>query len=160
MSEQPILCNQCRQPTSFEVLGPVSGDEKQLTVTLRGMPVLVCPNGHRQFAHGKFAMQLLMHLTEEDEPNLPTGNEKGVLLFKHFLCADCGSELQPKEDHRHTFSIDVALADQPKFDIDLTMPVYRCSRCAKEQLHSLKEIRARTPGALVSAFRAAGIAHA
>lgn len=156
MSEQARPCRQCRQPTSVELLDPVSGDEKQLTVTLRGLPVLVCPNGHRHFAHDGFAMQLLQHLTDEDEPRLPSGNEKG-LLFKHFSCASCGGDLQPKPDHRQTFSVDLALEDQAKFGIDLTMPVYRCHECGREQLHSLKEVRARTPAALVSAFRAAGI---
>ncbi len=41
--------------------------------------------------------------------------------------------------------------------VDLTMPVYRCSACGKEQLHSLKEIRKLTPEALAHAFQAADI---
>lgn len=141
---------------SVEMIGAASGEDKQLTLTLRDFPVLVCPNGHRQFPHAKFAMQLLLRLTQEDNSQLPIVNEKG-LLFKQFLCTGCGAPLQSKADHRHTFSLDVTLQEAPKFGIELTLPAYRCSSCGKEQLQSLDEVRGRTPGALVSAFRAAGI---
>lgn len=52
---------------------------------------------------------------------------------------------------------DVALVDFEPFRVELTVPVYRCKKCSREQLHSLKEVRSRTPEALAQAFRAAGI---
>lgn len=152
-------CPSCHQAMSVQQIEPVNGEDNPLAVTLRGLPVFACANGHRQFLHPEFAFQVLRHLTDDDEPKLPVSNEKG-LIFKHFLCADCGAEPRPKPDHRHTFSVAVALPGFPAFDIDLTIPVYRCDACGMEQLHSLKEIRGHTPAALVAAFRAAGIPHA
>ena len=43
------------------------------------------------------------------------------------------------------------------FRIELTVPVYRCAACSQQQLHSLKEVRSRTPEALAQAFHAADI---
>jgi len=44
------------------------------------------------------------------------------------------------------------------FDVELTMPVHRCPSCGHEQVHSLKEVRSRTPAALAHAFKGAAIA--
>jgi hypothetical protein len=155
----PRRCETCRGETTMKLAGPFTGDDRDLTLTLQGLPVLECANGHRQFVHPDFALQLLAHLTEEDEAKLPAASTKGV-LFKHFLCTDCGTELQAKTDHAHTFSVDVALPAAPPFHIDLTMPVYHCTACGKDQLHSIKDVRTRTPRALMQAFKAGGLAHA
>lgn len=156
MTETCRSCRTCHQPTKPLMLDAVAGEEKALGVTVRTLPVLECTNGHRQFVHADFALQLLDHLMQEDEPQLPAGEEKG-LLFKHFFCNDCGQELLPKPDHRHTFSMTPALEAQPDLTVDLTIAVYRCGGCGKEQLHSLKELRKLTPAALAHAFQAAGI---
>jgi hypothetical protein len=123
---------------------------------LHGLPVLTCKSGHKQFVRASFALDLLNHLVEQDEPQLPASDAKG-LMFKHYHCQGCGQELQAKPDHRHTFTIDVALPESRAFQVDLTSPVYKCGRCGKEQLHSLKEVRKLTPEALVHAFKEAGI---
>lgn len=158
MSEKRRACATCHQPTAVERIDEARGEEKELVVTLRGMPVLVCGNGHRQFMTPDFPLLLLDHLTELDEPKLPAGAEKGFIV-KHFLCADCGGELRSEPDHAHTFSFDVALPQIDAFAVDLTTPVYRCGRCGREQLHSLKALRKLTPAALAHAFKAAQIPH-
>ena len=43
------------------------------------------------------------------------------------------------------------------FRVALTAPVYRCPACARDQVHSLNEVRKRTPEALTHVFQAAGI---
>ena len=62
------------------------------------------------------------------------------------------------DDRRRTFHLDVELPDTAPFDVELTMPVHRCARCGHEQVHSLKEVRSRTPAALAHAFKSAEIA--
>ena len=156
MSETYRSCKTCRATTTPQQLDAIAGEEKALAVTIRGLTVLACSEGHKQFLHADSPLVLLNHLVEEDEAQLPAGEEKG-LVFKHFHCNDCGQELQPKPDHRHTFTIEPGLADQPGLKVDLTMAVYKCAGCSMEQLHSLKEVRKLTPNALVHAFQAAGI---
>jgi len=151
-----ISCDRCKGDTEFTVVSFVDGEAGPLTIRLRDFPLLCCEQGHRQFARRQFAAELLEHLTQQDEPELPSGEQKGFFK-KHYLCQDCGAELEPKSDHRHTFSIDIKLEDLDAFGVNLSMPVYKCSTCAKEQLHSLDEIRRLTPEALAHAFEAAGI---
>ncbi len=150
-------CPSCRGETTLETVPDTSGQEDPLEVTLRALPVLRCPRGHTHFITIDFPIRLLEHLVTEDEKQLPAAEKKG-LIFKHFLCADCGEELLPKPDHQHTFEVNLELPDVTPFVVRLSMPVYRCSGCAKEQLHSLAEIQGHTPGALAKAFEAAGIA--
>lgn len=149
-------CVRCRASTGSDVLDSAAGEAGPIALTLEGMPILACPKGHRQFLHPQFPRQLLEHLLEEDEGRLPAGEEQG-LLRKHYHCGACGARLEAQPDHRETFRFDLALDDADPFRVALTAPVYRCPACSKEQVHSLKEVRKRTPEALTQAFQAAGI---
>jgi len=149
-------CNQCRAETEITIINCADGEADSLRLRLKDFPLRECAAGHRQFVRPDFAAELLYHLTEEDEPELPAGKEKGLIL-KKYLCASCGEALEPKPDHRHTFSIEVRLEELDPFGVDLSMPVYKCSACEKEQLHSLKEVRKLTPAAMAHAFEAASI---
>jgi len=154
-------CNRCHAETEITIINFADGEADSLRIRLKELPLRQCPEGHRQFVRPNFAIELLRHLTEEDEPELPAGKEKG-LIMKKYLCESCGEALEPKPDHRHTFSIDIELDDielddLDPFVVDLSMPVYKCSACAREQLHSLKEVRKLTPAAMAHAFEAANI---
>jgi DNA-directed RNA polymerase subunit RPC12/RpoP len=149
-------CSRCHGDTELTIIGFADGEADSLRIRLKDLPLLTCAEGHRQFVRAQFPAELLEHLTQQEEPELPTGEKKGFIL-KHYLCEDCGAELEPKPDHRHSFSFDVKLDDLDAFGVELTMPVYKCSACAHEQLHSLDEVRKLTPKALAQAFDAADI---
>ncbi len=149
-------CNRCRGETELTVIDSVDGEADPLSITLKNLPLLTCQQGHHQFVRPEFGAEFLMHLIQEDEPELPAGEEKG-LFRKKYLCESCSEELEPKPDHRHTFSIEVQLHDVDPVSVDLSMPVYKCSACGKEQLHSQKEVLKLTPAALAHAFEAANI---
>jgi hypothetical protein len=149
-------CVRCHGSTGADVLQSAAGEAGPIALTLEGMPLLACDKGHRQFLHADFPRRLLEHLLEEDEGRLPAGREQG-LLIKHYHCGQCGARLGSQADHRETFRFDVSLEDTGPFRVALTAPVYRCPACSVEQVHSLKEVRHRTPEALTHAFQAAGI---
>ena len=153
---KPHSCDRCRGETELTVIDEVGGEADPLRITLINLPLLRCGQGHHQFVRPQFGAELLEHLTQEDEPDLPAGEEKG-LFRKKYLCESCGAELEAQPDHRHTFSIEVPLDDVEPVGVELSMPVYRCSACAREQLHSLKEVRKLTPLALAGAFETADI---
>ncbi len=150
-------CPICKSETVQSRLEAIRGEETPLALTVKGLPVLECPQGHRLFPQPDFPLLLLDHLLEQDEPELPASEAKG-LLFRHYHCTSCGAELGKAADYTHTFRVDIALADLPPFEVDLTLPVHRCDRCWREQLHSLKEVRSSTPAALAHAFKSAQIA--
>lgn len=152
----PRACTRCRGKTEPAVLERTAGEDAPLALAVRGMPVLACERGHRQFVHADFARQLVEQLVGEDEAKLPAGREKG-LLFKHYYCSDCGTELEGAPARRETYALEVKVGDLRRFAVEVTMPVYRCPKCAKQQLHSLKEIRSHTPQALARAFQAADV---
>ena len=151
-----ISCSRCQGDTEVKIIGFADGEADPLRIRLKDFPLLTCEQGHRQFVRPEFPAELLEHLTQQDEPELPSGEEKG-LFMKKYLCEDCGSELEAKPDHRHNFSLGIELDDLDAFEVDLSMPVYKCSSCGREQLHSLKEVRKLTPQALADAFKAAEI---
>lgn len=153
---KPTTCHQCHAETEITTVNFADGEADPLRIRLKEFPLRACPEGHRQFVRPDFPAELLRHLTEEDEPELPAGKEKG-LIMKKYLCESCGEALAPKPDHRHTFSLQIELDDLASFGVDLTMPVYKCSACGREQLHSLKEVRKLTPTAMAHAFEAARI---
>lgn len=150
-------CSICKEGLSPGTLPEISGEEGPVALKVHRLPVLECPNGHLQFAHPDFPLLLLDHLIESDEKKLPVSATKGM-LFKHHHCASCGEALGDAAGLRRSFKMDVELPDMPPFDVELTVPVHRCSRCGHEQLHTLKEVRSRTPAALAHAFKAAAIA--
>jgi hypothetical protein len=149
-------CPLCKTPLQRRILDAVSGDEAPLRITLHGMPALSCDKPHVYFVKPDFPLWLRNHLVDEDEPTLPSGDATG-LIFKSYLCHDCGKPLSPKADHLHSFHLKLAYDGEPEFHADLTMPVFRCTGCGKEQMHSLGEVRKLTPAALAHAFQAAGI---
>ncbi len=148
------ICKSAVQPGTLPV---ISGREGPLALAVHHMPVLECPNGHRLFPNPDFPLLLVDQLVEGDEMKLPASTAKGMLL-KQYYCASCGDKLADAADAQRTFHIDVRMPLLEPFDVELTMPVHRCARCGHEQLHSLKEVRSRTPAALAHAFKAAAIA--
>ena len=152
-------CPICKSDTAPARVVSTSGADSSLEVTVKGMPVLECTQGHRLFALADFPLLLLDHLLEQDEPRLPISQAKGM-VFKHYSCSSCGGELVAQDNRSHTFHVDVELPELPTFGIDLTLPVSHCSRCGRDQLHSLKELRSHTPAALAHAFKAAQLAAA
>jgi len=149
-------CIRCRSATQPAVLESAASESDSLALRIERMPVLACPEGHRQFVSADFPRWLVEHLMGEDEAKLPSGREEG-LVFKHYRCGECGADLAKVPDGRKTFAFDVELLDVDPFRVELTVPVYKCPSCSKEQLHSLKEVRGLTPQVLGEAFRAAEI---
>jgi hypothetical protein len=75
-------CNRCRAETEITIVNFADGEADPLRIRLREFPLRECPDGHRQFVRPDFAAELLQHLTEEDEPELPAGKEKGMIMKK------------------------------------------------------------------------------
>ena len=157
MSTKVRRCPVCKVDVERRELDEISGKEGSLAVTVHHLPILECPNGHRQFVNEDFPLLLLDQLVERDEAGLPASEAKGMLV-KHYHCSSCGEKLDSPADREDTFHLDVVLPDVKPFDVELTLPVHRCARCGCEQIHSVKEVRSLTPAALAHAFKSAHIA--
>ena len=156
MTSATPRCYRCRRATVTEILGPLSAEDARFTLTVVDLPVQICENGHRNFAHSEIALQHLVRLTEQRAASMPVCRETGV-LFKRAACTSCGVRLARAADQDQTLRVQVNLTETAAFGIDVTSPVYRCCRCGKKHL-SRKELQRRAPAAMVKALRSAGVA--
>lgn len=148
-------CKQCDAPMRLQSIGSVAGEEGALKVSIADFPALMCERGHRKFITRDFPLQLLEQVASGDKTGLPAGKKQG-LLFKKYYCGQCGNPLTAESAPR-PFGFDVKLADVPPIRVELTVPVYKCSSCGKEQLRQRGEIEELAPAALAHVFQGAGI---
>lgn len=148
-------CKQCDSPMQFQSIGPVAGEEGVLKVSIADFPALACERGHRRFITRDFPLQLLKQVANKDRIGLPAAKKQG-LLFKKFHCGECG-ELLGAESEPRVFAFDAVLSDVPSIHLELTVPVYKCKTCGKEQLRQREEIEELAPAALAHVFQGAGI---
>lgn len=156
MAKTGATCEQCRAPMTLQPIDPVCGERGVLKVTLLQLPALVCPNMHMRFAVPDFPQLLLDRLAGEDMKKIPAGEKRG-LLFKHYHCGACGGKLGDGKSREETFDFDIAVKELSPFRVELTVPLYACSACGKEQIRSLPEIKKLAGPALAQAFKAAGL---
>jgi hypothetical protein len=149
-------CPLCEAPLAAKLLREAAGDEAPMRVALRGLPVLACEAPHRYFVGHGFPIWLLNVLVEVEIAKIPAGRRKG-LVFRDYDCGECGARLPTSGAEPWTFSASLAWEETPGFVADITMPVFRCTSCGREQARSGEELAKLLPAALVHAFMAAGI---
>jgi DNA-directed RNA polymerase subunit RPC12/RpoP len=149
-------CPLCEAPLAAMQIREASGDEAPMRVTLQGLPILACPAPHRYFVGQGFPIWLLNALVDGELAKVPAGTEKG-LLFKKYACGACGAVLPAAGGEPRTFTSSLAWKETPGFTVDVSVPVYRCAQCGREQARSAAELAKLLPAALVHAFKAAGL---
>mgnify|MGYP001099810393 FL=1 len=149
-------CPLCEAPLAAIRIHEAAGDEAPLRLTLRDLPVLGCPAPHRYFVGQGFPIWLLNALVDGELAKIPSGVEKG-LLFRKCACGGCGAVLPAAGGEPRTFSSSLAWKETPGFTVDVTVPVFRCAGCGREQARSGAELANLLPAALVHAFKAAGL---
>ena len=142
----------------MKTLDTTSAQNGPLKITVSGMPVAMCRHRHNNPLDDEF-MIWLIHELKDREASLPAGKEQGMLLFKKYLCGACGKELAAKSERRQGFALELAYEGTPAFRAELEMPVYKCTGCGKEQLHSLKAIQGVTSQTIAAFNDAAGFPH-
>lgn len=150
-------CNTCRGATTLSQLEKVAGEGGELKVTVLGMPALKCAKGHAGPVHPDFLLWLLGELKQR-EATLPGGEEKGLLMFKKYLCA-CGRELPAQAAARRSFDFELAYPDAAPFRAGFEAPVYACPGCGSEQLRSRAEAKKQVSLAMVQICDRAGFPH-
>jgi hypothetical protein len=150
-------CRRCSGPVELKTLDRVSAENMPLKLTVTGMPVAKCRHGHPSPVDDDF-MIWLIHELKDREGALPAGTEQGMLMFRKYVCG-CGKELAAKPERRRSFPLELAYEGTPPFQVELEMPVYKCTGCGKEQLHSHKAIQGITSRTIAVFNDAAGFPH-
>lgn len=150
-------CRTCNGPVELNTLAPTSAENGPLKVTAKGMPIAQCRHAHKQPVDDDF-MLWLIHELKEREASLPVGKAQG-LLFKKYLCGACGKELAASPERRQGFPLELVYEGAPAFRVELELPVYKCTGCGRDQVHSLQTMQGRTSRAIALFNDAAGFPH-
>ena len=148
-------CKQCSEPMHRQVIGTLSGEDGALKIAVANFPALVCGRGHRQFITGDFPIKLLQQVMKGDNGGLPAGKKQGM-LFKKYQCSGCGAALGSDGAPR-AIGREVSVAEDAELHVEMTVPVYTCTSCGREQLRSSDEIAGHAPAALAHLFQAANL---
>lgn len=150
-------CARCSGACEERVLDTVAGEAAPLRLIVHGMPAQVCVKGHKAPVDGDFMLRLI-HGLRSREAQFAAGKEQGM-LFKKYMCADCGKELPAKPERRQAFPFDLAEGEARPYKVKIEVPLYKCVGCGKEQLRSIKDLRGHIPAAVVAVNDEAGFPH-
>jgi ribosomal protein L34E len=157
MTQRIRNCAMCSGALAANLLPIAAGADGPLKLSVHAMPVLECAKHHRTPPHRDFMLWLIQEIRAR-EAQFAAGKQQG-LLFKKHLCGECGKELGAKPERRETFGFELTYEDKPPFRLEIEMPLYKCSGCAKEQIRSAKDLHDHVPAAMVGINDAAGFPH-
>ena len=150
-------CARCSGVCELSTLASVSGEDGPLKVTLLELPVFACAKNHKAPVHGDF-MLWLIHEIRAREAQIAAGKEAGM-IFKKYLCGDCGKELATNSERRQAFPYELKYEELAPFRLQIEMPLHKCTGCGKEQIRSTKDLHGRVPSAMVGITDSAGFPH-
>ena len=127
MSPNAKPCGVCRKDVAPGAVDAMVGEEAGVRMSIEGMPVQVCAEGHRRFVAPDFAVQLMQQLMGEGPfAPLAAAMHKG-LLRKRLHCPACGKELGEPAAERAEVTRALEIGGKPAFRVRVEMPKYRCA---------------------------------
>ena len=67
MTNQSKPCKECGSETTVTALGSFSGEEGPVTVTVDGMPAVVCAQNHKRFLYAEFVPALVDFVADPEK---------------------------------------------------------------------------------------------
>ena len=150
-------CAKCSDPCELKTLPSVTGLDGPLQLTVLEMPVFACAKKHKVPVHRDFMLWMIGEIRAR-EAQIAAGKEQGM-VFKKYLCGECGKELASKSDHRQVFPYELKYEGLAPFKIEVEMPLHKCTGCGKEQLRSTKQLHDHVAQSVMGINDAAGFPH-
>lgn len=157
MSPKAKPCSACGKEVASATIETMAGEEAGVRMSIDGMPVLACAEGHRRFLAPDFAIRLMQALTGEG-PIAPVDAavQKG-LFRKRLHCPGCGKELGEPAAERAQVSRPLEFGGSAAFSVRIETPKYRCAGCGKECTLPESMLGDALMKASVHAFRSAAL---
>jgi len=133
----------------------LSGTEGDITVSLKAMPALACPQGHKRFTSANFPATLMEALVSQTEMQMKACAESG-LLFKKSVCIACREPL-PGQGEVSRAQLRLNLDGGATLEAEVSAPAASCGKCGTTQLTSAHALDRGIPAALVRAFESAAL---
>jgi hypothetical protein len=150
-------CKECGGEPAVTTLGAFSAEEGPVTVTVRGMPAIVCARSHKRFLYAEFAPMLVDFVADPERIAPQPPAVKRGLIKKHFHCSGCGAELPADSTKKNECSLTANFKRAAPFEIEVSIALYRCEGCGREQVRSNDELVGSVLKAITHAFRAADV---
>ena len=150
-------CAMCSGACELKTLPSASGEAGPLKITVLEMPVFACAKNHKAPVHRDFMLWLIQQIRAR-EAQIAAGKEEGMIFKKH-LCGGCGKELASKPERRQAFPYELKYEELAPFKLQVEMPLYKCTGCAKEQIRSAKDLHGHVAQAVVGINDGAGFPH-
>lgn len=147
----------CSGAFAASKLPVAAGEDGPLKLSVHDMPVLECAKHHRAPLHRDFMLWLIQEVRAR-ETQVAAGKAQGMLFKKH-QCGECGKDLGAKAERRQVFGFDLSYEETAPFRLEIEMPVYKCTGCAKEQIRCVGDLHNHVPAAMVGINDAAGFPH-
>jgi len=157
MTSQLKPCKECGGETAVTTLSSFSAEEGPVTVTVHGMPAVVCARNHRRFLYAEFAPMLVDFVADPERIAPQPPAVKRGLIKKHFHCSGCGAELPATSTKKSECSLTANFKRAAPFGIEVLIALYKCEGCGREQVRSNEELAGSVLKAMTHGFRAADV---
>ncbi|WP_018954456.1 IS66 family transposase zinc-finger binding domain-containing protein [Thioalkalivibrio sulfidiphilus] len=151
------VCRQCSADVSVLRLDRVEGENSGIHVTIEGLPVLDCTNGHRRFPTPDFPLEFIRHLVESEALDGVTPAVQKGLFRKRLHCPACGKELSAVAEDRRNGRAHLAVPEGDPVAVEVIVPLYRCPACDKQASEPESGLQRDVMQAVANAFRSAEI---
>jgi DNA-directed RNA polymerase subunit RPC12/RpoP len=157
MTSPMKTCKECGSETKVTTLESFGGEEAPVTVTVDGMPAVVCAKNHKRFLNPGFVAQVMDFVADPAKIAPQPPAVKRGLLKKHYHCSECGAELLASPSLTSERALDASFKNATSFRIIIRVALYKCERCGREQVRSNDELIDSSYKAMAHAFRGADI---
>jgi len=129
-------CSVCKKSVEQTVMPLVSGEESSYHVSMKNVPIVQCPDGHKRLLHPDFAMRMMDSMAA----GIPAGKRRGF-LWKRTTCGQCGSDIPPDQTRTKEYQVSLELIEVSEATTAvLSAPVFRCAKCGMEQIAGENEL--------------------
>ena len=154
MNRKP--CALCKTPMEYRELPDLAGNEESCRVTLSGVPIMLCANGHKRLLYSSFVTELMDALARPETTALRVGEKHG-LFRKRFRCNNCAADIPAESTTIAEYKASLRLNEvTDSVNVAFAMPVLRCGACGREQLADEDDLM-QLFKALAHAFRSADV---
>lgn len=151
------ICRQCSSDVDMQQLERVEGDENGVHVTIEGLPVVECLNGHRRFPTPEFPLDFIQKLSDSQAlDDISPAVQKGIFR-KRLHCPSCGNELTARAESNTSGRDTVELPDCGPVAVEISVPLYLCPSCQQASSESQAALQRDLMQAVANAFRSADI---
>lgn len=157
MSEALKPCKACGAEVKVGALDMFRGVEGPVTVSVNGMPALICANGHKRFVYPEFVSHLMDFTADAAMATPQPPAVKRGLFKKHYHCGGCDTELPAEACAKSVRELDARFEKVAPFKLMVEVDLHKCPKCGREQALSNEIAGTSAFKAVAHGFHAADV---